>query len=408
MKLFRCENILCNVGHPSPVTCHNTVGIFFFIAMLFTSINLQAQDSSKIEFKGYIKDLQNVFIPNPDTSVWLSDNTLDNRLQLTYYPFKWLKFDVQSRTRFIYGDFVEMIPNYDKFIDKDMGYFDLSFLWGSGNSYIAHTAFDRLNATINFNSWQITLGRQRVNWGMDLAWNPNDIFNTYSYFNLEYPERPGTDAVSVKYYTGIASFAEGVYQLAETWDSTSLGFLYRFNTHEFDIQLLAGKMRTDMVAGLGWSGNLLNAALRGEVTYFKPYLNKANETDGVIASLSADYSFSGSWYAQIGGLYNSFGKTKNSGSISLLEPTVPSPKMLSKGKFNLFASISGQLGPLVTPTLSVIANPTDGSLIVIPAVSVSAADNINIALSGMILTGKSDTEYQNMGQLAYLKFQWNF
>jgi hypothetical protein len=167
-------------------------------------------------------------------------------------------------------------------------------------------------------------------------------------------------------------------------------------------------MRTDMVAGLGWSGNLLNAALRGEVTYFKPYLNKVNETEGVIASLSADYSFSGSWYAQIGGLYNSFGKTKNSGSISLLEPTVPSPKMLSKGKYNLFASLSGQVGPLVTPSLSVIANSTDGSLIVIPTVSVSAADNINIALSGMILTGKSDTEYQNIGQLAYLKIQWNF
>ncbi|HPN22029.1 MAG TPA: hypothetical protein PK758_09030, partial [Tenuifilaceae bacterium] len=152
---------------------------------LIICINLQAQDSSKFEFKGYIKDLQNVFIPNPDTSVWLSDNTLDNRLQLTYYPLKWLKLDVQSRTRLIYGDFVEMIPNYDNYIDKDMGYFDLSFLWCSGNSYITHTAFDRLNAAINFNSWQITLGRQRVNWGMDLAWNPNDIFNTYSYFNLE-------------------------------------------------------------------------------------------------------------------------------------------------------------------------------------------------------------------------------
>ena len=233
------------------------------IILLNVCINLHAQDSSKFEFKGYVKDLQNVFIPNPDTSVWLSDNTLDNRLQLTYYPLKWLKFDVQSRTRFIYGDFVKMIPNYDNYIDKDMGFFDLSFLWGSGNSYIAHTAFDRLNATINFNSWQVTLGRQRVNWGMDLAWNPNDIFNTYSYFNLEYPERPGTDAVSVKYYTGTASFAEGVYQLAETWDSTSLGFLYRFNTYEFYIKFLGGKMRTDMVAGLGWSGNLLNSALRG-------------------------------------------------------------------------------------------------------------------------------------------------
>jgi hypothetical protein len=382
--------------------------IILLTISLFIGINLYAQDSPKYEFKGYVKDLQNVFIPNPDTSVWFSDNTLDNRLQLTYYPFQWLKFDVQSRNRFIYGDFVEMIPNYGKYIDKDMGYFDLSFLWGNGNSYIAHTAFDRLNATINIKSWQITLGRQRINWGMDLAWNPNDIFNTYSYFDLEYPERPGTDAVSVKYYSGIASFAEGVYQLAETWDSTSLGFLYRFNTHEFDIQALVGKMRSNLVAGVGWSGNVGNAALRGEVSYFNPYTDKDVQDNGVIASLSADYSFADSWYVQVGGLYNSFGKTKNQGSIDLLAPTSPNPKMLSKGRYNIFTSLSGKFGPLVTPTLSAIANPSDGSLILIPSISISAADNINVALTGMILTGESETEYQNIGQLVYLKFEWNF
>lgn len=381
--------------------------VFLPIALTAVLQYSYAQNISKWEFKGHIKSLQNLYVPYPDTSYWFSDNTLDNRLQLTYYPSNWLKFDVQARNRFIYGDFVKMIPNYAEQIDTDNSFFDLSFLWSNGNSYILHTIIDRLNATVNYGNWQIVAGRQRINWGIDLVWNPNDIFNTFSYFDLEYPERPGTDALSVKYFSGITSFAEAVYQPAKTWDSTSLGIVYRFNIYEADVQFIAGKMRSLLTAGFGFTKSVGGAAIRSEVSYFKSYINK-NTPEGIVGTLSSDYSFGDNWYVQAGILYNSFGKKNNQGNLNLFDTQVQSPMTLSRGKFNVMAGITGQFGPLVTPGLSAIANPTDGSIALIPTISVSATDNINVSLNAILLTGKSTDEYANFGQFVYLKGEWNF
>ena len=380
--------------------------VFALISIVGFCISLFAQEPAKYEVKGYIKDLQNVFIPKPDSIPWFSDNTFENRLQLKYYPKNWLTFDVQARTRFMYGDFVEQIPGYKDYIDSHMGYIDMSVLWGSNRSFLAISELDRLNCALTFNQWQITLGRQRINWGIDLIWNPNDIFNTYSYFNFEYAEHPGVDAVDIKYYTGTLSFAELVYEFNETFDKSSLGGLYRFNTHEYDIQILTGKMKTDLVGGIGWSGRIGNAAFRGEASYFHPY--KTDSTDVFVGSVSADYSFPNTLYIQGGFLFNSNGAASNTGNMDLFSNQATSPKTLSKGKYTLFAQASGQLTPLVTPGIAVMLNPSDESLFISPSVTVSIAENFDLSTIGMFFLGNENTEFENIGQLVYLKINWSF
>jgi hypothetical protein len=377
----------------------------FLIASLEATL---AQEAKKYEFKGYIKDIQNVFIPSNDSLYWLSENTLENRLQFRYYAKSWLTTDIQLRNRFMYGDFVKSIPFYKNYINQHMGYADMSVLWGNNKSFVAHSEVDRFNVMMNFGKWQLTLGRQRVNWGIDLIWNPNDIFNTYSYFNFEYTERPGTDAVSVKYFTGTASFVEGVYQIDENYDKSSFAGLYRFNTHEYDIQLLTGKMKTDLVAGVGWSGRLGQAAFRGETSYFRSYKSSSDSTEVLVSSISMDYSFKNTLYIQGGFLYNSKGATKNIANLDLFSQQVASPKTLSKGRYNLFAQASGQLTPLVTPGLAAMFNPSDQSSFLSPSVTISVADNFDFSLVGMLFLGKKNTEYENVGQMIYLKFKWNF
>ncbi len=381
---------------------------FIVFVILFQAFLIQAQEASKFEFKGYLKDIQNVFIPKPDSLPWFSDNTFENRLQLKYYPKSWLTFDVQVRNRFMYGDFVKLIPGYKSYIDSHMGYFDLASLWGNNKSFLGYSEIDRLNASLTFNKLQITLGRQRVNWGIGLVWNPNDIFNTYNYFNFEYEERPGADALSVKYYTGALSFAEIVYEFNETFDKSSFGGLYRFNKYEYDIQVLAGKMRTDAVAGLGWSGRIGNAAFRGEASYFHPYNSKIDSIDVFVGSVSADYSFPNTLYIQGGFLFNSNGSTKNTSSINLFGDQATSPKTLSKGKYNIFLQATGQLTPIVTPGVAVIINPSDLSTFISPSITLSVAENFDFSLVGMILTGNGKSEFANIGQLVYLKFKWSF
>ena len=385
---------------------HGPIGFILIFLLIFC--NVQAQEQKKVEVMGYIKDIQNVFIPKPDSMYWLSDNTLENRIQLKYYPQSWLTADVQVRNRFMYGDFVKSIPNYRGYIDQHMGFFDLSAMWGDNKSFIAYSEIDRLNLLFNINKWQITVGRQRVNWGIDLIWNPNDIFNTYSYFNFEYAERPGADAVSVKYYTNATSFVEAVYQMDKTFDQSSIGGLYRFNTHEYDIQFLGGKMKTDFVVGLGWSGNVGKAAFRGETSYFRDYKEFSDSVGVLVSSISMDYSFSNTLYLQGGFLFNSSGATKDVAAVDLFSQQVASPKTLSKGKYNLFAQATGQLTPLVSPGIAIMFNPSDKSTFISPSVTLSVTENFDFSAVGILFLGKENTEYQNIGQLVYIKFKWNF
>ncbi|RPH33832.1 MAG: hypothetical protein EHM93_03200 [Bacteroidales bacterium] len=371
-------------------------------------IFVQAQEPSKLDFKGYIKDIQNVFIPKPDSIPWFSDNTFENRLELKYYPKSWLTADIQVRNRFMYGDFVKTIPNYKDYIDQHMGYFDMSKQWGNNKSFIALSEIDRMNVLMTFDKWQITLGRQRVNWGIDLIWNPNDIFNTYSYFNFEYAERPGADAISIKYYTGSSSFAEVVYQPEDNFDNTSFAGLYRFNTHEYDIQVICGKMKTDLVAGLGWSGRLGKTAFRGEASYFRPYKAFSDSRGVLVSSISIDYSFTNTLYIQGGFLFNSNGATKNISSLDLFGQQAASPKTLSKGRYNFFAQASGQLTPLITPGIAIMFNPSDYSTFASPSVTISVAQNFDLSAIGMLFLGNRNTEYENIGQMVYLKFKWSF
>ena len=37
---------------------------------------------------------------------------------------------------------------------------------------------------------------------MNLVWNPNDLFNAFSFVDFDYEERPGSDALRIQKYTG--------------------------------------------------------------------------------------------------------------------------------------------------------------------------------------------------------------
>jgi len=370
-----------------------------FVLLIFGNAHAQ-------EFKGHLKLLNNLFIPYPDTLFWFTDQTLENRLEFKWDATDWLRFDIQARNRFIYGDFVETIPTYSLLIGSSNGFVDLSFLWADGRSFVGHTEFDRLLARFILNSIELTVGRQRINWGMDLVWNPNDIFNTFSYLNLEYPERPGTDAVNLKVYTGTLSYFDLVYQPHKTADSSAYGVRYRANIARTDFQALAARMAGYYVLGGGLSSELGQFAIRSEVSYFSA--QKSDAKSGFVATLSADRSMGSNSFVQLGALYNSFGRRGSQEPLSLIEPRAQSPMMLSRGKVNLFVGVNGTVETLFTPSLVILANPIDWSAAVIPSVGYSASNNLTLALTAMLFTGHTTDEYPNNGQLAYFKVQWNF
>ncbi len=375
------------------------IGIFL---VLFVVASIGAGQ----DFKGHVKHLNTLFVPNPDTSIWFLDQTLENRLEFRWQKYLWMQFEAHARTRFIYGDFVENIPNYSRMLDRDQGFFDLSMLWADRHSFVGCTEFDRLWIQFRLKHGDITMGRQRINWGMDLTWNPNDIFNTFSYLNMEYPARPGTDAVNLKIYTGSLSFIEAVFQPKRDMDSSTYGVRWKAALGSTEYQWIVANMPTHYIVGGGFSGEIWQFAVRSEFSYF--HSHSSGNKNGLVTTLSFDRSFASTGFVQFGMLYNSLGSNKVEQSFSFIEPQVLSPTRLSKGKFNLMAGVNGTIRTLYTPSFVVLANPIDGSAVLIPALSFAASDNLALAITSMLLIGKRQTEYPNIGQLIYGKIQWDF
>ena len=132
--------------------------------------------------------------------------------------------------------------------------------------------------------------------GVNLVWNPNDIFNAYSYFDFDYEERPGTDAIRVQYYLNSTSTAEVAYQPGRTSNQTIAAGLYRFTKGSYDLQALAGIVTTDYVLGGGWSGVLGKAGFNGEISAFVPRKDLRLSNTVISASVGVNYTFPRSLY----------------------------------------------------------------------------------------------------------------
>ncbi len=383
--------------------------IFFLwlILSLSRSVSLAQSGSEKITVNGYVKYLQTIFY-NDFKGNWNTDNLIHNRINLHWYPSGKFNGAVEFRNRFFYGDFIKNIPEYKTMIVRDNGYLDLSFDWTEGTSYLLNTTIDRVYFDYMSGNFQARLGRQRINWGQNLVWNPNDVFNAYSYFDFDYEERPGTDALKLQYYTGFTSYGELVYQIGDSVQDMSFAGLYKLNQWNYDIQFLGGYVKNDWVLGMGWSGDIQGGAFRGEITYFYSNNNTIRNRHQVVGSISGDYTFKNQLYAQLSIIYNSLGNTENIRFDEgfLLRGT--SAKNLTPARTELFGQLSYPVTPLLNANFAGIVNPYDGSLFFGPGLTYSLHNNLELLLFAQFFQGKEGTQYGDIGQLLYWRLRWSF
>ena len=273
----------------------NRISVFLLLFLWLPSFSALAQDEDsrpkRTSLNGYLKYLQTVQFEKVDEN-WTTDNIFHNRLNFKWYATSSLTFTAELRTRLFYGETVKNFPQYADFIDDNRGYVaDLSAILAQGNSYFIHSILDRVNVDWTQDKWQVRVGRQRINWGQTFVWNPNDVFNAYSFFDFDYEERPGSDAVLVRYYTGATSSIEFATAFGHNWDEYKMAAMYRWNASDYDYQVLAGKVGTDYTLGVGWSGAIRDAGFKGEVTWLEPIEDALNGRGTVVASVSGDYTF---------------------------------------------------------------------------------------------------------------------
>lgn len=350
-------------------------------------LNLSAQGKEKkYSLDGYINNMQSVMFDSLKGN-WTNDNLVHNRLNFSWFPNDVFSVNVGMRTRIFTGESVKYIPGYADLLSRDKGIADLNTNFISENSIILNSQIDRAYLSFDKGNLSIKAGRQRINWGRSFVWNTNDIFNSYSFFDFDYPEKPGSDALRVQYYTGAASSAELVAKIDSSKKISAAG-MYHFNLASYDFQILAGMIsKQDYVIGAGWEGAIKSVSLRGEVSYLHPKKTFTDTTGLLIADISTNYTFENSLSLRIEFLYNQQAQTGGISSFQQYYYEPLSVKNLSFTEYNLFAGISYPVTPLFNVNVSGMYYPKIKGYFFGPVFSFSLSNNADISVLAQTFGG---------------------
>ncbi|HLI93751.1 MAG TPA: hypothetical protein VKU83_09085 [Puia sp.] len=364
-----------------------------------------AKKEHKFTVKGYLKYLELASFTGDATKL-ITDQLIHNRLNLRYQPDAYWNLRLEVRNRIYYGQLVQSYPGFDSLVTSGGGTLDLSRNWVARNAVLANSTIDRASVEYSRGKWDITAGRQRINWGINTVWTPNDIFNTFNYFDFDYEERPGSDAARVQYnFTGSSSL-ELAASPGKTPGKDIAAALLHLNRWSYDFQVFSGVYQQDITAGAGWAGNIGGAGFKGEFSYFDP-LRKNADTAAFVTSLSVDYAFRDGIYVLVSGLYNSQGGNSLI-NITQLQSATLSAKNIFPFRYTAFAEASYSFSPILKSSFAGMYSPSGNSLILLPTLTYSIANNWTLDLVAQSFFSRQDGSYRGIGTSLYLRIKWGF
>jgi len=382
------------------------------IFLLTIDVNAQhwfpAKDNTGIN--GYIAELP-LMIFRTDSSAIGFDNIIHGRLNTAWYPFTGVTIAAAGRLQLFTGSNLETIvlPGSNLgLLKQDAGYANITGAWPS----VLYGNVDRAFVSFSNNAFVITGGRQRINWGTNFVWNPNDWFNAYNYFNFDYEERPGIDGLRTVYYFGPVSAVEVALKASRHLNQRTYALMYHFNYLGFDYQFQGGIFGQDAAIGFSWAGDISGGGFRGEGSGYLPVLNSRGRFDTgdsviFVAALSADYTFSNRVYWLTEFIYNGFG-----GSGTLNQPVLSSQnisaKMLTPAKYLIYTSASYQFTSLVTGAFALMYPPGENSFFLGPSAAVSVSQNVDMLILGQIFLGAKGSLFGQTNNIFGGRLKYSF
>ena len=379
--------------------------LLIIIFFLFNVHKFYGQNSDlNFSVNGYVKYLPsyldynlkpNKLIP-PSMLKSQKIHLIHNRINLRGYYGNNFSLGFEFRNRMMFGDL--------QTIQSDNGLVDMSFYIFNEKNFILHSMIDRLWIKYQKNKLEISLGRQRVNWGINTIWNSNDLFNAYNFIDFDYIERPGSDVLRIIYSGDNLSSFEFIYMPNKSGRNIYAG-MYKLNKIGYDFQFLAANYFDDLVLGGGWAGNIKKAGFKGELSYF--INNNFNNT--LSLSTSLDYSFKNGYYLLASYLHNSQG-SNSPGLLNFINITdnVLSPKNLMPSKNSYLLQISKSISPPINSSLTIMYGSGINFLFLSPNISYDINDKFDIGVIGQLFFMEDSGSLTNLLKGIYLQMRFSF
>jgi len=379
--------------------------VFLCSILMIVQAGAFSQEKQKfLVVNGYLTSMQSVMFDSL-SGPFINENLIHNRINLKGFISDHITFAAEFRNRLFTGDRVRAGSTYSESIAKDQGLVSLSWNLINERSFFLNTTLDRFWIDFNYGKFQLRAGRQRINWGQTLVWNPNDIFNAYSFFDFDYVERPGSDAVRLQYFPGSSSTIEIAVKSNYNKDVTAAA-LYRFNKWGYDIQFLGGFSESkDFVAGTGWSGAIGSVSFRGEASWFQPFKASSGRKATGIFTTGFDKVFEKNSSAQFQFMY-CINPMELIGFTSLYTGDLTS-RDLAFSKYSVFGQYTYPFTPLFNATVSAMWFPDIKGYFAGPSLDFSLAENVDLSLFWqhfeIVQTG-----IRTRINLGFLRFKYSF
>ncbi|TVP53908.1 MAG: hypothetical protein EA349_12770 [Halomonadaceae bacterium] len=366
------------------------------------------QAAENIRISGYLQAsplLISTEQPEPIGQQNWTEYRLQSRLNVSWFATPELTFNWQMRTRVFAGDLVREFPEYVESIDTDDGLVDLSWMVTEHNDWLLHHIPDRLYAQWNRGDWDVRIGRQRVNWGVNMITNPNDIFNIYSFYDFDYPERPGSDAIRIQRHLGFASRFEVVVSPARDSRDSVAAALYGFHMNGYDVQLISGYYRDRFTVGAGWAGDFRGVGVKGETMFYNDINSQddTRETNFIVAT-SLEYMFENSLFGIVEILYNREGGRDEFTLVGeQLTPDNP-----SFSTYQATTQLRYPIHPLLDGSVAVVWYPDERATFISPQLTWSVTQDVDFKVLGQFFAGRDDSVFGNAGNLLAASLTYNF
>lgn len=378
--------------------------------LLLPTAAARAQDSAvfkpELTAGGYLKFLHGTSWVN-DIDELTTSELVHHRLNLRAGVERHTTVRLEMRNRFFYGEAIKLQPGFGKSIDTDTGRVRMSILWFDEPGATLLTTFDRAVVRHARAKWEAHVGRQRINWGLNTIWNPNDLFNAYNFLDFDYEERPGTDAVRAMWFPSTEQTMEAAFAYGDGPDDHIGAMLYKFNRWKYDVQVLAGLYKTDLVLGGGWAGNIRDAGFKGEASWFVPKEDPLDSTGVFTASVMADHTFGDEWYVSASYLFNTLGNTSRDFRNPLLSLPL-SAKQLIPFEHTFYAGFTRSFSPITGLNVSVMYSPYEATMVFLPAFTWNVATGFDLDFTTQSFWNDDGSDWAVRNNAAYLRLRWSY
>ncbi len=271
---------------------------------------------------------------------------------------------------------------------------------------------DNANLRLSFNSFDITVGKQQISLGSGYVWNPIDVFNVKDVLDPTY-EQPGHNAARVDVHPWGSFNLTALYTPEDTWESSGKLVQIKGRIPRFDVSLLFIETlwrfhdytRLDTldygflelperrrVIGANAEGELLSLGLYAEYGY-----NDMEFTEDFHEwAVGLNYTFDFQTYVMLEFYQNTFAKSDyhDYDINDWMRFLAMEQKTVSRDQ--LYALVQHPVTDFTEFGVSGIWSISDGSFALVPTLTWSLFENVDVTAYANVNFGEDGTAYSKL------------